>query len=227
MLEEAQLIVFLYDFANLKTHDRIQTDYLNTIHKHSKNSYDLVIVGNKIDLLDQNTQYNIIDQDKNLLKESFKDLKINFIYEFISCKKNFNINHLFFTIISCVVYPYKPLLAVNTKTSSTTTDSDNSNNDHGLERIGVPCFQENFDQFSLSPFQFLNNNARKALTRVFRVLNLSSCETFGVISQSEFMRFHKDVFGKALDEQNLESIADFLNDNVKLYFDSYYEKLSE
>lgn len=208
-MEEAQLIVFLYDFSNLKTLDRIQSEYLR-LQKHFKNCYDLVIVGNKIDLLDQNTQYNIINQDKNLLKKSFQEHKINFVYEFISCKKNFNINHLFFTIISCVVYPYKPLLTM----------------DNAVETIGVPCFQDKFDYFSHSPFQFFNIYTRKALTRVFRVLN-NSCENFGVISKNEFMKFHKDIFGRKLDDDNLNSIADFMNDNVRLYVDSYYEKLSK
>lgn len=208
MMEEAHLIVFIYDFSNLKTLDRIQTEYLS-MQKHFKNCYDLVIVGNKIDLLDQNTQYNIINQDKNLLKKSFQEHKINFVYEFISCKKNFNINHLFFTIVSCVVYPYKPLL---------TTDSS-------LDKTGVPYYKDKFNLYSHSPFQFFNEFTKKALTRVFRILN-NTCVNFGVISKKEFANFHKEIFGKKLDDDNLASIADFMNDNVKLYIDSYYEKLS-
>lgn len=206
-MEEAHLIVFLYDFSNLKTLDKIQTDFLE-MQKHFKNCYDLVIVGNKIDLLDQNTQYNIINQDKNLLKKLFQEHKINFVYEFISCKKNFNINHLFFTIISCVVYPFKPLLTA----------------DNSLERVGVPYYKDKFDKFSHSPFQFFNEYTRKALIRVFRILN-KSCENFGIISKREFMNFHKEIFGKKLDDENLTGIADFVNDNVKLYIDSYYEKI--
>jgi len=209
MMEEAHLIVFVYDFSNMKTLDRIQNEFLN-YQANFNNCYDFVIVGNKIDLLDQNTQFSIISQDKNLLKKTFQEHKINFIYEFISCKKIFNINHLFFTIISSIVYPYKPLLTMGESTT----------------KIGVPNYLHKFDEYCNNPFQFFNFNTRKALVRVFRILN-NSCMDFGKISKKEFLNFHKDIFEKKLDDENLNSIADFMNDNVKLYFDSYYEKLSK
>ncbi len=208
-MEEAQLIVFLYDFSNVNTLDKIQTEFLS-YQKYYLNCYDIIMVGNKIDLLDQNTQFNIINQDKNLLKKSFQDHKINFIYEFISCKKNFNINHLFFTIVSCIVYPYKPLLTM----------------EENYSKVGIPNYLDKFDQYSNSPFQFFNKYTKKALIRVFRILNMN-CENLGVISKIEFTKIHKEIFGKKLDDENLISIADFMNDNVKLYLDSYYEKLSK
>ena len=189
----------------MKTLDKIQSEFLS-YNLYFKNCYDFIIVGNKIDLLDENTQYNIIDQDKNILKKNFHDLKINFIYEYISCKKLFNIMSLFFSIISSLVYPFKPLL-----------NAENNMNKSGI----INNYLEKLDEYTNTPFQFINNSTRQALVRVFRLLN-SSCENFGIISKKEFIKIHKDIFGKNLDDENLSNISDFINDNIKLYINSYY-----
>lgn len=205
-MKEANVIVLVYDLNNLKTFEKIHSEYLSN-YKQLENCYDIIVVGNKIDLLDQNSQFNIIDQDKNILKKYFQDIKINFIYEFISCKKSFNISLLFFKIITSVVYPFKPFL----------------NTGINLAKSGIENYLEKIDQYTSYPFQFVNVYTRKALVRVFRILN-NSCDAFGKISKKEFIKIHKEIFGKNLDDENLASISDFLNVNIKLYIDSYYEK---
>jgi hypothetical protein len=148
--------------------------------------------------LDQNTQYNIIDQDKLNLKKALLDTKLNFIYEFISCKKNFNISQIFQTIISSVVFPIKPLLKQE-------------------KHI------DNIDKFKLNPMAFVNVKFHKALVRVFRILN-SKSKNFGILNKEEFIKIHKEIFGKNLEEENLENITDFLNENLQIFEDSLKNK---
>ena len=65
--------------------------------------YSIIIVGNKIDLLDLNTQKFVIDQEKTEFEKLQEDFSIGLKYFCISCKNYSNISPLFTEMLNSLV----------------------------------------------------------------------------------------------------------------------------
>ncbi len=94
----------MYDFLNTNSFNRIKFELL-PILKEMTNLYSIVVVGNKIDLLDTNTQKFVIEQNKAEIERFQDEIGINLKFFHISCKNYTGISNLFYEILNSLVNP--------------------------------------------------------------------------------------------------------------------------
>jgi mitochondrial Rho GTPase 1 len=105
----------MYDFHNPNSLNKIKFELLPLLNSaeninsqsNDKNEkiYSIIIVGNKIDLLDLNTQKFVIEQDKTEIEKYQEDFTVNLKYFYISCKNYSNISPLFSEMLNSLVNP--------------------------------------------------------------------------------------------------------------------------
>lgn len=105
----------MYDFHNPNSFNKIKFEILPLLNSaenvNSQSSYSnekiysIFIVGNKIDLLDLNTQKFVIEQDKTEIEKYQEDFTVSIKYFYISCKNYSNISPLFSEILNSLVNP--------------------------------------------------------------------------------------------------------------------------
>ena len=96
----AQIIIMVYDITNIKTFEEIKGYWYNEIKENGEKYKIIAIVGNKIDLFDQE---GISEIDENIVEEFINNISNNnnclFIHKNVSAKSGVNITPLFDEIV--------------------------------------------------------------------------------------------------------------------------------
>jgi hypothetical protein len=102
----------MYDFSNSNTFNKLKFELLPLLN--FDNIYSILVVGNKIDLLDTNQQKFVIEQDRKEIEKYQEDMVIDIKYFYISCRNYLNISMLFNNLIESLIYPTHILYTNNT-----------------------------------------------------------------------------------------------------------------
>lgn len=103
-VKDCNVVVLMYDFHNQNSLNKIKFDILPAL-SNQENLYSVIVVGNKIDLLDINTQKFVIEQDKTEIEKFQEDLNVNLKYFHISCKNYSGISPLFSEMLDSLINP--------------------------------------------------------------------------------------------------------------------------
>jgi Ras family protein T1 len=175
-------VVLMYDFHNTNSFNKIKFDILPLLTNNiSPNIYSIIIVGNKLDLLDTNTQKFVIDQDKSSIETFQESSMIVMKYFYISCKNYLNISPLFSEILNTLINPIHIFY------------SQNNNDDMIMEK---PNIHTKF-----------NDNFIKALTRIFRILDK---DRINLISNNDFKKIHEEIYKTKLENDHFTALSEFI-----------------
>lgn len=103
IVKDCNVVVLMYDFQNTNSLNKLKFEILPILNL--EHIYSIIIVGNKIDTFDLNTQKFVIEQDKAEIEKYQEDMTIMLKYFSISCKNYFNISNLFTEILTSLVNP--------------------------------------------------------------------------------------------------------------------------
>jgi Ras family protein T1 len=111
VIKDCNVVILMYDFSNINTFSKLKFELLPIFS--SENLYSILVVGNKIDLLDTNQQKFVIEQDRRDIEKYQEDMMIDLKYFYISCRNYINISTLFSSIIESLIYPTHILYSNN------------------------------------------------------------------------------------------------------------------
>ena len=104
ILKESNLVIVMYDFSMNNTFNKLKNDFLPILNS-IESIYSILIVGNKLDMIDVNSQKVSVELDRKEVEKFQEDDKINIKYFAISCKNYLNISILFSNMIDSLVNP--------------------------------------------------------------------------------------------------------------------------
>jgi Ras family protein T1 len=123
LVRDCNVVVLMYDFINSESLDKIKSDYIPALTQLD-NIYSIFVVGNKIDLLDINSQKFVIEQEKSDIEKFALSLETNLKYFHISCKNYYEISNLLSEILDSLVNPIRILFQKNRESDGKVVFSD-------------------------------------------------------------------------------------------------------
>eukprot|EP00735_Rhodelphis_limneticus_P011130 TRINITY_DN4188_c0_g1::TRINITY_DN4188_c0_g1_i1::g.2102::m.2102 TRINITY_DN4188_c0_g1::TRINITY_DN4188_c0_g1_i1::g.2102 ORF type:complete len:646 (+),score=151.71,sp/P0CO78/GEM1_CRYNJ/37.11/4e-139,Miro/PF08477.8/5.3e-20,Miro/PF08477.8/0.00085,EF_assoc_2/PF08356.7/1.8e-26,EF_assoc_2/PF08356.7/4.3e+03,Ras/PF00071.17/3.2e-20,Ras/PF00071.17/2.5,EF_assoc_1/PF08355.7/3e-14,EF-hand_1/PF00036.27/0.00013,EF-hand_1/PF00036.27/0.048,EF-hand_5/PF13202.1/0.00062,EF-hand_5/PF13202.1/0.15,EF-hand_7/PF13499.1/3.8e len=157
-LEEANVVILVYDVNKRETLDRISSYWMPRI-RETGNNIPVILAGSKIDI--RSTMLNVSLENEVLpVMQSFSEIES--IIE-CSAKQLFNIAELFYFAQKSVIYPTSPLIHLHTQELKPEckralkrifkmfdTDKDGHLSDAELDSFQLKCFGQNLAPAELS-----------------------------------------------------------------------------